>query len=334
MTGKVSWGVLGVAKIGMEKVIPAMQKGEHTSVDAIASRDGARAKQAAQSLGIAKSYGSYEALLADPAIEAIYNPLPNELHVPWTIRALEAGKHVLCEKPIALDAREAQTLVAAAKASGKHVAEAFMVRFHPQWRRAREIAQSGEIGEAKAIQTFFSYYLADPTNIRNKPPGGGAMYDIGCYAILTARYIFGAEPLRAVGVIDRDPAMGTDRLSSGILEFPGGRHLTFVCGTQLGGHQRVTISGAKGRVEVQIPFNAPPDRPTRILFDTGVDLFGGGARVEEFAICDQYTLQGDAFSQGVRGTAPWPYGVEDAILNMKVIDALFRSARSGGWEKP
>jgi predicted dehydrogenase len=334
MAGKVSWGVLGVAKIGMEKVIPAMQKGEHCSVDAIASRDGARAKQAAQSLGISKSYGSYEALLADPAIEAIYNPLPNELHVPWTLRALEAGKHVLCEKPVALDAKEAETLVAAAKASGKHVAEAFMVRFHPQWRRAKLIAQSGEIGEPKAIQTFFSYHLTDPTNIRNKPPGGGALYDIGCYAILTARYIFGAEPLRAVGVIDRDPAMGTDRLSSGILEFPGGRHLTFVCGTQLGGHQRVTISGAKGRVEVQIPFNAPPDRPTRILFDTGADLFGGGARVEEFAICDQYTLQGDAFSQAVRGAAPWPYGVEDAILNMKVIDALFRSARSGNWEKP
>jgi predicted dehydrogenase len=186
---KVSWGVLGVAKIGVEKVIPAMQNGAHSSVDAIASRDGAKAREAAAVLGIAKSYGSYEALLADPAIEAIYNPLPNELHVPWTVRALEAGKHVLCEKPIALTAKEAQTLIGAAKASGKHVAEAFMVRFHPQWRRAKEIAQSGEIGETRAIQTFFSYYLTDPANIRNRPPGGGALYDIGCYAILTASSI-------------------------------------------------------------------------------------------------------------------------------------------------
>ena len=334
MSNKVSWGVLGVAKIGVEKVIPAMQKGLHSQVDAIASRDGARAKDAAAKLGIAKSYGSDEALLADPAIEAIYNPLPNELHVSWTVRALEAGKHVLCEKPIALDAKEAAALTAAAKAAGKHVAEAFMVRFHPQWRRAKEIANSGEIGEARAIQTFFSYYLTDPANIRNKPPGGGALYDIGCYAILTARYIFGAEPLRVVGAIDRDPVMGTDRLTSGIVEFPGGRHLTFVCGTQLAGHQRVTISGAKGRVEVQIPFNAPPDRPTRITFDSGADLFGGGARVEEFPICDQYTLQGDAFSLAVRGAAPLPHGIDDAILNMRVIDALFRSARSGNWEKP
>jgi len=334
VAGKVSWGVLGVAKSGVEKVIPAMQKGAHSSVDAIASRDAARAKAAAAELGIAKSYGSYEALLADPSIEAIYNPLPNELHVPWTLRALEAGKHVLCEKPIALNADEARDLTAAAKAAGKHVAEAFMVRFHPQWRRAREIAQSGTIGEPRAIQTAFSYYLTDPTNIRNRPPGGGALYDIGCYAILTARYIFGSEPLRVVGVIDRDPAMGTDRLTSGLVEFPGGRHLTFVCGTQLAGHQRVTISGAKGRVEVQVPFNAPPDRPTRILIDSGADLFGGGARAEEFPICDQYTLQGDAFSQAVRGAAPLHYGIDDAILNMRVIDALFRSAQSGAWERP
>ena len=262
MAKKVSWGVLGVAKIGVEKVIPAMQRGIHSSVDAIASRDDARAKDAAAVLRIAKSYGSYEALLADPEIEAIYNPLPNELHVPWTLRALEAGKHVLCEKPIALTAQEARTLTAAAKTSGKHVAEAFMVRFHPQWRRAKEIVRSGEIGETRAIQTFFSYYLTDPNNIRNKLPGGGALYDIGCYAILTARYIFAAEPLRVVGALDRDPIMGTDRLTSGIIEFPGGRHLTFVCSTQLARHQRVTIGGSEGRVEVQIPFNAPPDRPT------------------------------------------------------------------------
>jgi len=334
MQRKISWGMLGVARIGVEKVIPAMQKGAFSRVDAIASRDPAKAQQAARELGAAKAYGSYEALLADPAIEAIYNPLPNELHVPWTLRALEAGKHVLCEKPIALTAAEAEALIAARQKSGKLVAEAFMVRQHPQWRRARELANSGAIGRARAIQTFFSYYLMDPANIRNIPPGGGGLYDIGCYAILTARFIFGAEPTRVIGVADFDPAMGTDRLASAILEFPGGRHLTFTCATQLSGHQRVTIVGGAGRVEIAIPFNAPPDRPTRILVDSGADLFGGGSRVEEFPACDQYTLQGDAFSRAVLGEASLEFPIEDAVANMRVIDAVFRSARTGQWETP
>jgi len=332
MTRKVSWGMLGAAKIGVEKVIPAMQRGDASRVDAIASRDLAKARQAADQLGVAKAYGSYEELLADPMIEAIYNPLPNELHVEWTIRALEAGKHVLCEKPIALDAAEAGALIEARRQSGKLVAEAFMVRFHPQWRRAREIVASGAIGEAKAIQTFFSYHLADADNIRNKPPGGGALYDIGCYAILSARHIFGAEPIRVVATLDIDPAFGTDRLSSALIEFPGRRHLTFTCATQLAPHQRVTIAGAGGRIEVAIPFNAPIDRPTHITIDSGADLVGGGARVEEFPVCDQYTLQGDAFSRAILGEAPLEFPIEDAIANMRVIDAAFRSARSGGWE--
>jgi predicted dehydrogenase len=334
MARKVSWGVLGVAKIGVEKVIPAMQLGALTSVDAIASRDRARAKEAAAKLGIAKAYGSYEELLADPTIDAIYNPLPNELHVPWTLRALEAGKHVLCEKPIALDADEASALIAARDRSGKQVAEAFMVRFHPQWRRAHELAHSGAIGQLRAIQTFFSYHLLDPTNIRNKPPGGGALFDIGCYAVLTARYIFGADPTRVIAALDIDPAMGTDRLTSALLEFADGRHVTFTCATQTSAHQRVTISGDKGRIEIAIPFNAPPDRPTRITIDSGADLVGGGARTEEFPTCDQYTLQGDAFSRAVLGEAPLGYAIEDAIANMRVIDALFRSGRSGRWETP
>jgi predicted dehydrogenase len=308
--------------------------GSVSSVDAIASRDLAKAKDAAGKLGIANAYGSYEELLADPTIEAIYNPLPNELHVLWTLRALEAGKHVLCEKPIALNADEAKALLAARARSGKHVAEAFMVRFHPQWRRAHELAHSGAIGDLRAIQTFFSYCLLDPTNIRNKPPGGGALYDIGCYAILTARYIFGAEPTRIIGALDVDPVMGTDRLTSALMEFPGGRHLTFTCATQTSAHQRVTISGDKGRIEVAIPFNAPPDRPTRITIDSGVDLIGSGARIEEFATCDQYTLQGDAFSRAVLGEAPLEYSIEDAIANMRVIDALSRSAKTGRWETP
>jgi predicted dehydrogenase len=334
VTRKISWGVLGAGMIGVDKVIPAMQRGEASRVDAIASRDIAKARRAAADLGIAKAYGSYDELLADGSIEAVYNPLPNELHVPWTIRALEAGKHVLCEKPIALDAVEAKALVAARQRTGKLVGEAFMVRHHPQWRRAREIVRSGAIGEARAIQTFFAYRLLDADNIRNKPPGGGALYDIGCYAIQTARFVFDAEPSRVVASLDVDPKFGTDRLTSALIEFPGGRHLTFTCATQIADYQRVTIVGEAGRIEIAIPFNAPIDRPTRITIDSGADLVGGGARVEEFPVCDQDTLQGDAFSRAILGEAPLEFPIEDAIANMRVIDAAFRSARGGGWEKP
>ena len=331
---KVRWGVLGVANIAVEKVIPAMQRGAVSEIAAIASRDSARARAAADRLGVAQAYGSYEELLADPEIEAVYNPLPNELHVLWTRKALEAGKHVLCEKPIGLDADEARSLIDARDRSGKLVAEAFMVRYHPQWRRARELVAAGAIGATTAIQTFFSYRLLDPENVRNRPPGGGGLYDIGCYAVLTARYIFGAEPARVVATLDRDPRFRTDRLASAVVEFPGGRHLTFTAATQLSGHQRVTIVGETGRIEVAVPFNASPDRPTKIMIDTGQDLFGGGARVEEFLICDQYTLQGDAFSRAVLGEVPLEFPIEDAVRNMRVIDALFRSAERGSWEAP
>jgi predicted dehydrogenase len=329
---KVKWGVLGVAKIAVEKVIPAMQRGEVSEIAAIASRDPGKARAAAVKLGVARAFGAYEDLLADPEIEAVYNPLPNELHVPWTVRALEAGKHVLCEKPIALNAEEARSVIEARDRSGKLVAEAFMVRFHPQWRRAKELADGGAIGEPRAIQTFFSYRLLDPANVRNRPPGGGGIYDIGCYAILTARYIFGAEPTRVVATLDRDANFHTDRLTSAILEFPGGRHVTFSVATQLSAHQRVTIVGAAGRIEVMIPFNAPPDRPTEIVIDSGADLIGGGRRVEQFAACDQYTLQGDAFSRAILSETPLEFPIEDALANMRVIDALFRSSERGSWE--
>jgi len=331
---KVKWGVLGVAKIAIEKVIPAMQQGDASEIAAIASRDLGKARAAADKLGIKRAFGSYEELLANGDIEAVYNPLPNGLHVPWTLRALAAGKHVLCEKPIALDADEARSLIEARDRSGKLVAEAFMVRYHPQWRRAKELAGSGAVGDPRAIQTFFSYRLLDPDNVRNRPPGGGALYDIGCYAILSARYIFGAEPTRAIATIDRDPNFQTDRLVGAVLEFPGGRHSTFSLSTQLSAHQRVTIVGDAGRIEIMIPFNAPPDRPTEIAVDTGADLFGGGRRVEQFALCDQYTLQGDAFSRAILSGTALEFPIEDAVANMRVIDALFRSAKSGSWEKP
>ena len=335
MNRKIRWGVLSTAQIGTKHVIPSMQKGSSCSIAAIASRDLARAKAAAESLGIEQAYGSYEELLADPSIEAVYNPLPNHLHVPWTIKAMEAGKHVLCEKPIAMSADEARQLVAASARTGRLVAEAFMVRHHPQWHKARDLVQSGRIGEPRAMQTIFSYYLTDPDNIRNKPDiGGGGLYDIGCYAINTARYVFAGEPERVIGLFDLDPVLRTDRMMSGLAEFSGKRHLTFTCATQLVPCQSVQIFGTKGRIEIQIPFNAPNDKAGRIVVDDGRDLLGGGRDTIELPLADQYTLQGDAFSRAVLGEEALQSGIEDAILNMRVIDAFFRTANSNVWERP
>ncbi len=332
--GKVRWGVLGVAAIAVKQVIPAMQKGEWSKVTAIASRDTQKAEDAAHKLGIAKAYGSYEALLADPEIEAIYNPLPNHLHVPWSIKAAEAGKHVLCEKPLSLTVAEAKTLLSARDRCGVKIGEAFMVKTHPQWVRTRELIRHGVIGELRSIVGAFSYFNRDPKNVRNVAEwGGGGLMDIGCYPITTSRWIFEEEPLRVAGVLERDPEFGTDRLTSAILEFPSGQAV-FTCSTQMVPYQRMQFLGTKGRIEIEIPFNAPNDRPTRIFIDDGQDVFGGGVRTETIPICDQYTVQGDAFSRAIRERSEVPVPLEDAIANMAVIEAVFRSAESGKWERP
>jgi predicted dehydrogenase len=311
-----------------------MQKGEWTEVAAIASRDPHRAEEVARSLGIPKAYGSYDELLADTQIEAIYNPLPNQLHVPWSIKAAEAGKHVLCEKPIGMTVAEAKGLLAVQQRTGVKIGEAFMVRSHPQWIRTRELVASGRIGELRAIQGFFSYFNVDAKNIRNIPEcGGGALMDIGCYPINTARFLFGEEPLRVSGILERDPKFQVDRLTSAILAFPKGQAV-FTCSTQLVPYQRMQILGTKGRIEVEIPFNAPNDRPCRILIDDGRDLFGGGITVETFPTCDQYTIQGDAFSRAVLEGTEVPVPLADGVKNMAVIEAVFRAAESGTWEAP
>ncbi|MBV9084591.1 MAG: Gfo/Idh/MocA family oxidoreductase [Acidobacteriaceae bacterium] len=331
---RVRWGVLGAAAIGLKKVIPAMQKSELCDIVALASRDRHRARNAADQLKIAKSYGSYEELLADPDIDAVYNPLPNHLHVPWTKRAAEAGKHVLCEKPISLTAAEARELIAVRDKTGVKIGEAFMVYTHPQWLRARELVQSGAIGELRAILGAFSYFNRDPKNIRNIPKfGGGGLMDIGCYPITMSRFLFGREPERVVGLLDFDPELGTDRLSSAMLDFGIG-HAVFTCSTQLVPFQRIQILGTKARIEVEIPFNAPPDRPCRIFIDDGSELAGRNARIEEFPVCDQYTLQGDAFSRAAMGEGEVAVPLENAIGNMAVIEALFRSAKNRTWEQP
>jgi len=330
----VKWGVLGAASIATKKVIPGMQKGEWSEIAAIASRELKKAEDAAKKLGIPKAYGSYEQLLADNEIEAIYNPLPNHLHVPWSIKAAEAGKHVLCEKPLSLTVAEARTLLVVRERCGVKIGEAFMVKTHPQWLRTRELIHKGVIGELRAIVGAFSYFNRDPANVRNKAEwGGGGLMDIGCYPITTSRFIFGEEPTRVAGLIERDTDFKTDRLASAILEFPSGQSV-FTCSTQLVPYQRMQFLGTKGRIEIEIPYNAPNDRPTRIFIDDGRDVFGGGIRTETIPVCDQYTVQGDAFSRAIREGSEVPVPLEDAIANMAVIEAVFHAGESGRWEKP
>jgi predicted dehydrogenase len=332
MSKKIRWGVLSTANIGVKKVLPAMQRGQLSTVCAIASRDLPKAQAIAAQLNIPAAYGSYEELLADPNIDAIYNPLPNQLHVPLTIRAAEAGKHVLCEKPIAMNRAEAESLLAVRDRTGVLIGEAFMIRSHPQWLRTRALIDEGRIGTLRSIAAFFSYFNNDPANIRNQPEtGGGALYDIGCYCIHSARYAFAQEPTRVCGLIDRDPQLGTDRLTSALLDFPAGQAI-FTCSTQLVPYQRVQFFGTKGRIEIEIPFNAPPDRPTRLFIDDGRDIFGSGITTETFPVVDQYTLQGDDFSRAILEGTPLPVSLEEGIANMAVIDAIFHSAQSGQWQ--
>ncbi|GAC1702844.1 MAG: Gfo/Idh/MocA family oxidoreductase [Candidatus Acidiferrum sp.] len=331
---KVKWGVLGAAGIAVRHVIPAMQQGEWSEVAAIASRDSSKAQQIAKQMGIATAYGSYEELFENPEIEAIYNPLPNHMHVPWSIRAAEAGKHVLCEKPISLTVAEAEKLLAVRDRTGVKIGEAFMVKVHPQWLRTRELVRNGRIGELKVMLGAFSFFNRDPKNIRNNVEwGGGGLMDIGCYPITTSRFVFGEEPSRVVGLLERDPEMKVDRVASAILDFPSGQAV-FTCSTQEVLYQRMQLLGSTGRIEVEVPFNAPAGRSTRILVDDGSDLFGGGITKETFAACNQYTLQGDAFSRAIREDGEVPVTLEDAIKNMAVIEAIFRSAVTGKWEQP
>ncbi|MQY76702.1 MAG: gfo/Idh/MocA family oxidoreductase [Spirochaeta sp.] len=324
-TNKVRWGVLSTAKIGIQKVIPAMQLGKYCEITAIASRNLKKAQAIAEQLAIAKAYGSYEALLADGDIDAVYIPLPNHLHVAWSIKALNAGKHVLCEKPIGLTAAQARELLTVTRKYPQlKVMEAYMYRFHPQWQRVRQLVAAGKIGELRTIQSFFSYYNIDPYNIRNQAePGGGGLMDIGCYCISLSRFLFAAEPRRVSGFMEYDPQFGVDRLTSGILEFSKGIS-TFTCATQLVPYQRVNIFGTEGRLEIEIPFNAPSDRACRIWHQHG-------SKIEEIAfdICNQYTIEGDLFSQAVLDNTEVPTALEDAVANMQAIEALVNSAKSG-----
>jgi predicted dehydrogenase len=325
--------VLGVAKIAVTNVIPAMQGGELCEVTAIASRDEGRAKAAASALGLPRAYGSYEALLDDPDVDAIYNPLPNHLHRPWTMAAAERGKHVLCEKPIGTSAREAAEIIAVRDRTGVKIQEAFMVRTHPQWLKAMELCRAGRLGPVRSYLGYFSYYNDDPENIRNKTgTGGGALLDIGCYLITTARMVFGEEPRRVMGIVERDSVSSVDTLTSLILDFPSG-HAVGTCSMRMIPYQRVHVFGPAGRLEIEIPFNAPNDRPCRMRLDPAGDLTGAGIETIEFPACDQYRIQGDAFARAVLDGTEVVYPLERSFHNMRLIDAVFRSAETGRWER-
>jgi len=324
---RLKWGVLSTSNFARNKMIPALQQSQHGEVFAIASRSLPKAETFAAQFGIAKAYGSYQELLADRDIDVIYNPLPNHLHVPWSIRALEAGKHVLCEKPIGLSAAEAQQLLdAAGRHRGLKVMEAFMYRMHPQWQRAKQIVSDGGIGELRTIHSFFSYFNADGGNIRNQPDaGGGGLMDIGCYNISLSRFLFESEPSRVMGVVQYDPRFKTDSLVSAILDFGNGT-ATFTCSTQLAYHQRVDIFGTTGRIEIEIPFNAPPDKPSRLWHQRGSET-----EELQFEVCNQYTIQADRFSLAILKDEPVPTPLTDAINNMKVIEAVLESGKLNAW---
>jgi predicted dehydrogenase len=324
----IRWGVLSTAKIGTQQVIPAMQQGQYCQITAISSRNLDNARQQASRLGIPKAYGSYEELIADSDIDAIYNPLPNHLHVEWSIKALEAGKHVLCEKPIGLSSAEGRQLVEAGKRHPQlKLMEAFMYRHHPQWQKARQLVDEGAIGELRTINCVFSYFNNDGNNIRNMAEiGGGALMDIGCYPISLSRFIFDAEPTRVSSIVEYDPEFKTDRLSSAILDFGCGTS-TFTCSTQLVPFQRVHIYGTEGLVEIEVPFNAPIDRPCKMWLSKGMN----DSTEFELEQCSQYTIQGDLFSQAILNETRVPTPIEDAVANMVVIEAIVESGRTNRW---
>ena len=319
------WGIVSTADIGMRKVIPGIRTAARCEVVAIASRDRARAEAAASELAIGRAHGSYEDLLADPDVDAVYIPLPNHLHAEWTIAAARAGKHVLCEKPLAMTAADAERMIEACQAEGVHLMEAFMYRLHPTWEAVRELVASGRIGELRAVQSWFSYFNDDPANIRNIPEaGGGALYDIGCYSVSLSRMLFGREPVRIQGSVTRDPDMGIDVLTSGILDFPGGV-ATFTCSIRAEPDQRVYVYGTRGWISVEIPFNIPPDRPTRVFVTSGGEPpVRPDTEVLTFAPADPYAIQAERFAATVLDGGPVPIPPGDAVGNLRVIEELFR----------
>ncbi len=324
------WGILSSASIANEKVIPGIRRARRCEIVAIGSRDAARARTVAQRHAIPRVHGSYEALLADPEVDAVYVPLPNHLHAEWTLAAARAGKHVLCEKPLTLTAAEAQRMVDGCRTAGVILMEAFMYRLHPSWVAVAELVASGRIGTLVAVDSWFSYFNDDAANIRNVATfGGGAMYDIGCYSVNLSRLLFGAEPIGVRSAVVRDPKSGVDILTSAILEFPGG-NATFTCSTRAEPDQRVSVYGSNGRIEVGIPFNIPPDRPTEIFVTAGGDPpVAPATETITFPPADPYAVEAETFAAAVLDGRPLPTPPEDAVANVRVIERVFAAADGG-----
>ena len=328
----IVWGILGAARIALERVIPAMHPSDLCDVRAIASRDAGRAADAARAARVPVAHGSYEALLADPEIEAVYIPLPNHLHVEWSIRALQAGKHVLCEKPLACSADELPPLIETRDRTGLIIEEAVMVRDHPQWSRVRDLVEGERIGTVRSVQLSYSHCSDDPGDIRNQEAaGGGSLLDVGSYCAAIARLIFDDEPVRAMALLDRDPRFGTDRFVTAVLEFRGG-HASFFCSTQSSRCQAVQIVGTTGWMRAEVPFAHPPDLPARLLIGSNVAPGTEPDEVIRFDPVDQYRLQAERFGRLVRGVAPSRWPLETGVANLRVLDALRRSGESGRWE--
>ena len=328
MTTTLRWGILSTADIGRKKVIPGIKKAARCEVVAIASRDAATAGRAARELTIPRVHGSYEALLADPDVDAVYIPVPNHLHAEWTIAAARAGKHILCEKPLALSVADAERMVEICDAEGVRLMEAFMYRLHPSWVAVRELVAAGRIGELRAVQSWFSFFNDDPGNIRNiRETGGGALLDVGCYLVNLSRMLFGGEPVRVEASMDRDPVSGVDILTSGLLEFAGGGQATFGCSTRMEPDQRVHIYGTEGRISIGIPFNIPPDRPTQVFVTQGGDPpVAPNTETLTFETADPYTVEAERFSEAVLDGGPLPTPPADAVANMRVIERIVQAA--------
>ncbi len=312
---------MGCAHIATEQVIPAMLSCQYGEVYAIASRSTEKAQNIAEQFGISKCYGSYEGLLADDDLDAVYIPLPNHLHVQWAIKSLAADKHVLVEKPVGLSSKEAERLLQETnKYPHLKVMEAFMYRHHPQWLKVKELVDQGAIGDIKTIQSSFSFFEEDPKSIVNsKEFGGGSLMDIGCYSISLSRYIYGSEPKNIAAIIDYHPEFKVDVLASGILEFETGTSV-FFSSTQLADNQQAQIFGTKGNIKFEWPFNPPTDKPSKIWVTIGDDC-----KTIEFETCNQYTIQADLFALAIINNTPVPTPLEDSVKNMIVIEKLEES---------
>jgi predicted dehydrogenase len=333
----VRWGVLGAAAIATSRFIPAFKGASAACLAAIASRDTGKAKAVAREFGVPRYFGSYDELISDPEIDALYIPVPNHLHVEWSVRALEAGKHVLCEKPLCLSAADVLTLQAARDRSGRHIEEAFSYRNHPQWARISELLDSGAISTPRAVQCTLAKQFLDPSDIRNNPDqGGGALYDLGSYAISACSAAMRRAPTRVVGAIDRDPGFGIDRLSTALLDY-GDSHASFTVGSQSGPsawatHQQFSVLGSNGWLRCDFPYAHGRPTPCHVFVGDHTSHGAVETMTLSFEPVNQYTLQLERFSRYLRGDAVPSWPIEDSLLTLRIIEALFAAAKSGQWQ--